>query len=252
MRLHIDLKQIKRIDPEAVACFVAVMQSKGEGVSGNVPQDQECKWRLHDFGFFEYVQGGPNLGVPAGKIRLLESGHKVEGHAAQKIIEFGLARLGSTASRKHGPTYTVFTEAMANTFQHANRRKPGSQNWRAGVYYDNSKQAACFTLVDLGIGVLKSVRKRYRVKSWLAGLKSGERLRLLLSGNIPSRTGEKHRGRGLPNMKNACLAGRIRNLMIVSNNAWAHVERDEYRELESDFPGTIIYWEVAKREEANE
>lgn len=251
-QLRIDLKQVKKIDPEAVAAFVAVMESTGGSVAGNVPEDQNCTNRLNDFGFFECVTGGPRLGQPAGKIRLMHSGQQVEGAHARDIIMFGLKKLGDYASRKHGPAYTIFTEAMANTFQHADRRHAGQRPWWAGVYYDDTKQAACFTSVDVGVGILMSFSFRQRWMSWrsqfrLTNPDQGEKLRMLLSGEIPSRTGEKHRGRGLPNMKAACEEGRIQNLMILSNNAHAHVGRQAYRELKVGFRGAIVCWEVPSK-----
>ena len=250
LQLRINLKQVKRIEPEAVAAFVAVMKSTEGSVLGNVPEDQNCAQRLNDFGFFECVKGGPNLGVPAGKIRLQHKGLKVEGDTARNIIKFGLQQLGNPKS-KHGPTYTIFTEAMANTFQHATGRKADRRNWWAAVYYDDTKQAACFTSVDLGVGILESFSLKQTLKSWrsrprLTGLDQGETLGRMLSGGIPSRTGEKHRGRGLPNMKAACDDDRIQNLMILSNSAHAHVGRKTYRELKIGFRGTIVYWEVAR------
>ena len=252
IRLGIDLRQVARIEPEAVAAFVAVMKSaKKRNVTGNVPTDQECKQRLNDFGFFECVKGGPNLGTPTGTIRLLHNGRNVDGTIANDIIRFALQKLGRWEQKKHGPTYTLFTEAMANTFQHADRHKPGTKNWWAGVYYDAEKQAACFTSVDIGIGILKSFsfRQKWKSQSWKSFRtreNQGEILRKLLDGEIPSRTGEKHRGRGLPNMKMANDRNRIQNLMIVSNGAHAHVGHNNYTQLSAEFSGTIIYWEVPR------
>ena len=249
-RLRIDLRQVKRIEPEAVAAFVAVMKSvKERRVTGNVPEDQECKQRLYDFGFFECVTGGPTLGAPTGRIRLQHSGNKVDGTIVNDIIKFALKKLGYSEQRKHGPTYTLFTEAMANTFQHADRRTPGTKNWWAGVYYDAEKQAACFTSVDIGVGILKSfnLRQKWESQSWESFRTredQGEILRKLLNGEISSRTGEKHRGRGLPNMKMANDHKRIQNLMILSNGAHAHVGHKNYKQLSTEFSGTIIYWEV--------
>ena len=68
---------------------------------------------------------------------------------------------------------------------------------------------------------------------------------MILNGDVPSSTGEKYRGRGLPNMKNACDEGRIQNLMVLSNNARAHVGNGTYEDLKNEFRGTIVYWEVA-------
>ena len=247
LRIQIDLQSIEKIDPEAVAAFVAIMESTEGTVFGNVPADPVCKRRLHDFGFFEHVKGKPSGGTPAGTIRMEHTGQKVKGEIAQEIIEFGLAKLSNFSSRKHGPTYTVFTEAMANTFQHAGQRQEDRQKWWAAVYYDDAKQAACFTSVDLGVGILENFGFRQRWKLWLGqtGLDQGGKLKMLLDGKVPSRTGEKYRGRGLPNIKKSCTSFRINNLLILSNKAHADVSRDAYQELTNDFHGTIIYWEVA-------
>ena len=129
-RLRIDLTQVKRIDPEAVASFVAVMESTEGNVIGNVPQDLNCARRLYDFGFFEHVKGGPKLGAPAGTIRLQYSGQMVKGDIARDIIKFGLKQLG-ISKLKHGPSYTIYTEAMGNTFQHADQNQLGAKKWWA-------------------------------------------------------------------------------------------------------------------------
>ena len=253
LRMRIDLRDVTTIHPEAVAAFVAVMNSVSHEhpVSGNVPRDQECRKRLHDFGFFECVAGGPDLGAPAGTIRVERSGQKVEGQVANDIIAVGLKSLGRT-ERKHGPAYNVFTEAMANTFQHASKSGRGVQHWWAAVHYDEHRRAACFTAVDTGVGILRSFNFRQRTRAWLgsklAGANQGEKLRMLLSGEIRSRTGDRHRGRGLPNIKRACDEGRITNLSVLTNRALARVAHQDYRELQCEFRGTIIYWELDKPE----
>ena len=48
-------------------------------------------------------------------------------------------------------------------------------------------------------------------------------------------------------MKEACEEGRIQNLMILSNHAYAHVGRQAYRELKVGFRGAIVCWEVPSK-----
>ena len=258
LSIRIDVKAVTTIRPEAVAAFVAVMSSSPHErpVSGNVPRDQECRQLLHDFGFFECVRGGPDLGTPAGTIRCERSGQRVEGQAAKRIINFGLQSLSRT-ERKHGPAYNVFTEAMANTFEHASKSARGDQRWWAAVYYNARRKAASFTAVDTGVGILRSLNLQQRAKAWREGPgravpDQGEILRMLLSGEIRRQTGDRHRGRGLPNIKRACDADRITNLSILSNRALARVAHEDYRELQFQFRGTIIYWELAERESSQE
>ena len=80
-----------------------------------------------------------------------------------------------------------------------------------------------------------------------------KRLRALLDGRIASRTGDVHRGRGLPIMKEACNEHRISNLVVISNRAAGFLESEGYQDLNQGFEGTIIYWEVSEPpEEGNQ
>ena len=252
--LLIRLQDVVLIDPEAVAAFVAVMESiENTYVGGDQPLEQVCRRRLHDFGFFERVQGISPIGDSKGKIRMEHTGKEVEGKIAGEIMEFGMQQLGRD-DLKHGPTYNILIESMTNTFQHAGRPS-GRRNWRktwwAAVYYDERERKACFTVVDVGVGILDSPTLEQRVAFWKSkGLFSGlwttqgEKLRDLLEGKIPSRTGERHRGRGLPSMYAAYKSRRISNLVVVSNCAFADVASGVFKELRHGFRGTIIYWEV--------
>lgn len=258
LRMRIDLRDVTAIHPEADAAFVAVMNSapRENPVSGNVPRDWECGQRLHDFGFFECVEGGPDLGTPAGTIRFEHSGQTVEGQVAKDIIAFGLQSLGRTGT-KHGPAYNVSTEAMANTFQHAGKSGRGVRHWRAALHCDEHRRAACFTAVDTGVGILRSFNIRQRTQAWiesskLAGAHQGEKLRMLLSGEIRSRTGDRHRGRGLPNIRRACDEGRIVSLSILSSGALGRVAHDDCVELQCEFQGTIICWKLERPEPGEE
>ena len=253
LKIEIDLSSVTKIDPDAVAVFVAIMKSVSHDhpVSGNVPQDPTCKQRLHDFGFFDQVRSSLSLGKPLGKIQLQHTGKQVRGQVAKEIIQFGLSKLGRDGT-KHGPTYNVFTEVMSNTFQHADKDgRGGNQSWLAAAYYDDEKRAACFTAVDLGVGIIGSFNLRQRLEARqlrLTGVDQGQKLRMLLCGEIRSRSGDPHRGRGLPYIKESCDIGRIANLSILSNRALARTAHAEYRELKTGFRGTIIYWELRKED----
>ena len=46
-----------------------------------------------------------------------------------------------------------------------------------------------------------------------------------------------------------CRSNRIDNLLVLSNRAYANVSTNTFRELENEFQGTIIYWEVKEVKE---
>ncbi len=246
--LFIDLNQVKIIDPEAVAAFVAVMESRNLEARGNQPLDANCRRRLHDFGFFKRVSGVQSAET-SGEFRMEHVGTDVDTESVQSLIAFGMRQLG--LDEKHGPSYRMFCEAISNTFQHAdrNRRQSGTMRWWAHAYFDAARNVVCFTSIDVGVGIVKSLDNRQRLaelQEWhLMGLSQGERLKRLLEGvTIPSRTGERHRGRGLPSMRSECKHHRIKNLVITTNRGFARVATDTYENLKGGFPGTIVYWEV--------
>ena len=231
---------------------MAVMKSfDGAKVGGNVPRDARCKTQLHDYGFFECVKGGPKLGTPSGRIRLIKQGMKVDGKKIQELIEFALERSSNTNRKTHTSSYDIFAESMSNTFQHSGGDSKGVNSWWAGCYYDIERNSACFTSIDTGIGILKgfSLRQKWASRPWHQFPRNrdqAEDLRSLLFGKVPSRTREHYRGRGLPSIKRENDEGRIQNLMILSNRARAYVGDNQYHTMGEgcNFQGTIVYWEV--------
>jgi len=69
-------------------------------------------------------------------------------------------------------------------------------------------------------------------------------LKDMLSGEVESRTGLPYRGKGLPSMNQDLIRGGIRNLIIISNDVKAEVEKQNFEVLPRPFRGTLIYWEV--------
>ena len=115
------------------------------------------------------------------------------------------------------------------------------------VYCNVENNRAAFTFIDQGIGIFKSQGLLFRLKfaSQLMFRDRTDILRELLLGNIPSSTGLAYHGYGLPGIYDACINGRIRNLVILSNDVYANIERGDFRPLKNSFDGTILYWEVA-------
>ena len=178
-------------------------------------------------------------------------GTKVDTESVQSLIAFGMNQL--KLDEKHSPSYRMFCEAISNTYQHADRSHSGTKRWWAHAYYDADRDVVCFTSIDVGVGIVKSLERGQRLaelqKMRIMGFSQVERLKMLLEGvTIPSRTGEPHRGRGLPSMRTECERGRIKNLVIATNGALARVSTDEHESLECEFPGTIVYWEVERPE----
>lgn len=241
-RIRIEMSAVVALDPEAVAAFVAIINSLPSAmIGGNEPRDPIQRQRLHDFGFYEHVKGIASRSRGMGTIRMNRGGTSVEAETVAQLLDFAAKRM--TGAQK--PSYTIFLEAMANTFDHASdndAKKP----WFAGVYFDESRNRVCFTLIDRGMGIMENLNFKQRLALWKGNpfKDSGEKLYRLLKGEIPSRSGVKYRGRGLPEAYESWRAGRIRNLAIVTNNAHGNAVAGMFVELNARFNGTIVYWEV--------
>ncbi len=173
----------------------------------------------------------------------IEQNRTVIARVAMELSSFAMKQMSGEPS-KHGPSYGLLMETMANTFDHASPNTLERQEWWTSVYYDHTLAKACFTFVDHGVGILRSRTFLQRVKHFPGVFGSGARLQSLLLGQIPSRTKEKHRGRGLPSAYEAWSSGRVKNLVIIANNGYANAQKQEFKELSVTFDGTIVYWEI--------
>ncbi|MGA8027597.1 MAG: hypothetical protein WB992_10650 [Bryobacteraceae bacterium] len=218
-------------------------------VYGNQPEDEHLKQILLDSGFGEHVRLARPTSKPGqGKmlsrdVRLEQQSTDIQATKAQELVSFARERLGRPLEDK--PAYGILIDLMENTFEHASWVMKGQVSWWATVFCDLGKQKACYSFVDMGVGIFKSSSFKQRI-GYLAKAfnRPAEKIRALLERRIPSRTGLHYRGQGLPWIYESGLAGRIENLVIITNNVYARPLADEYRELDSNFNGTFLYWET--------
>lgn len=255
--IYVDLSEVKSMTSDAIAGLLATNQRcrvSGTLIRGNSPKEAEAKDMLANSGFREYVGGSISrqVSVPTGRIKKFQRRretvqNRFDQRVALELVEFATLQLTGVV-RPHGPSYSLFSEAMLNTWNHASGGglyEP-PEAWWASIYYDSARKRACFTFLDQGIGIFKShtLTRTLKVMSLFGLLNEAEILERLFRGQIPSSTREPGRGNGIPWMYETCKAGRIKNLTIIANRAFGDAERDIYRVLSSDLQGTLIYWEI--------
>jgi len=246
--IFIRLRKLEKLGPEAIAVLLATLSSKScqnTTVAGDIPENAMLCQVLTDSGFYQHVSS--KFAIPDrdhGRIRKESKSNNVEASTAAELIDFATLRLFGQ-SKKAGPSYNLLLEAMGNTFDHASRRA-GETTWWASAYFNVVNHRVSFTVVDLGVGIFGSRSMGQRLKLWVGApfRDRGEALKRLLLGEIPSRTGVKNRGRGLPNAYETWKDGRIKNLVVIANNAYGNAENDDFREMKESFDGTIVYWEI--------
>jgi hypothetical protein len=253
--VYVNLSGVKKITPEAIAALLATIHQFrrfGTRISGNAPTDIAAQKILNHSGFRTYVRNSPNFQYPSamGKITKRNlSGETVQNyfdqHLAKDLIQFAIGKMAETSHRS-GPSYGVLCEAMLNTWNHASMSVKHRELWWASTYFDAERKCACFTFIDQGVGIFNSHSLTFtlNILSALRLLDRGELLKKILHGEIPSTTKIPGRGNGLPGMYEHCLAGRIKNFVIISNNVIGHVESNIYKVMPTEFEGTLLYWEI--------
>jgi hypothetical protein len=248
--VFVDLRGIKTLTSDAIAALLAVIKldEAPPKISGNRPNDPRLREMLESSGFLEHVEGGTGAGARrVGSIQreLSKGNEKFDQFRAKEIIDFALKHFGSR-KKTHQATYSVLGEAMLNTVYHASAPGYRREPWCASVFCDDERRRACFTFIDQGVGIFRSQKFRGLVRIFknLGVLSHADVLKKMMDGQIRSRSGLRGRGNGIPGINRHCKAKRIRELRIIANQAMGNGETDVYTQLETPFPGTILYWEV--------
>jgi hypothetical protein len=263
--LFVDLSGVRTVTPDAVAALLATINHTGiehASIHGSLPRDVSARRVLNQSGFRENVKSEwrpvdePAVHTPSGRVLRLStyegqaregevSGNKYNQELTDKLIRFAMKMLTGVPAY-HQPSYRVFSEAMLNTLNHA--FPPGTQRggWWASAYHDQSRKRACFTFVDLGVGIFRSHRLTLLLKTRrkFTNLNNAAILRMLFRGDVRSSTGVQGRGNGVPAMYTLCKAGRIGNFVVISNDAMGEAEVERYTALDEPFGGSILYWEI--------
>lgn len=253
--VFVDLSRVQTLTPDAVAALLAMIQHckiVGARISGNAPEDPRAREVLNNSGFRSHVSSAPGFrGAPSrGRIgKFAKSRETTSNHYSQdlalELIQFATLQLNGKAEY-HGPSYSVFGEAMLNTLNHAARKGEPKEPWWASVYYDGERKRACFTFLDQGVGIFEShtLTTNLKFKSLVGLLNQGQLLEKIFNGEIPSSTRIPGRGNGIPEMYESCKAGRIRNLTVIANAACGEAETETYTMIPEPFEGTLLYWEI--------
>lgn len=192
--ISLDLSGVQSLTTDAVAALLATIQNEpsltGTKVQGNHPLADAARERLIDSGFYCHVRSVQPEATPA-KGRMIErQSKKVEPLTARDLIHLVNAALYGD-SRRCRAAYRVLIECMNNTHNHASGRHGDRETWWATVYADVQRGRACYTFLDTGVGIFRSVRiGKLRKLFKFAGIQDdGTILRDILHGKVQSSTG---------------------------------------------------------------
>ena len=148
--------------------------------------------------------------------------------------------------KKLRPLYRTLIECMANTKKHAKRQRAVDETWWLAVFNNDATKITSFSFIDTGVGIFKSAKiqnfTKFALK--LRFCTNIDILKDLLEGRIPSSTGLKHRGKGIPKIYNDFKDNNIHKLHIIANNVYANLHDGIFIELKYPLNGTFYYWEI--------
>lgn len=246
--LNIDMSEIESLTSDAITVYLSKIRDdrflSHMQLRGNEPKDPGLRERWRQSGFYKHVYSTQRIRPDnMGRIQKRKS-DKVEPETAKELIFFATNVLYG-APRKLFGVYRTLIECMNNTRNHASKDKD-FESWWATVYCDEGAKKACFSFVDNGIGIFRSVR----IRGFLRNLASlvykthADFMRDILRGQVGSRTGLPYRGKGLPSIYEVLQRGDIDNLIIITNDVYADVAQDRFETLARPFRGTFLYWEI--------
>ncbi len=247
--VFLNLADIDEISVDVILVLLAMVNNKqSKVVAGNSPLKTEPGRLLHRSGFYEHVMSSAPNRRKNGYLGTIakHSNDIVDNQLASRLVlDASKALYGF---EKSIPTvYRILVEAMGNTREWANRQ--GKEKWWVLLYCDETERIAKFVFYDNGVGIIRSLRHKlldFFAKFAFSDVQLIEEI--MKEGQGHSRTGLPSRGRGLPAIAKTLTRGDVRSLKLITNFVFADVANHSYTPLETEFRGTLFYWELKKNE----
>ncbi len=260
-KVFIRMKDTTVISYDAIVVLLSkLIQFKASkiGFNGDFPKDKYLEGILKGSGFIEYLYknfGNQDTYTIDKKI-YTHANKNVNSALTSTIIEEASKKIWNEKRRCPG-MQRVFIELMQNTNNHASNHRKGEKLWWSSIIHNKKEEKVCFSFIDYGVGILDSLKNKETgkfarimtaIKNILKPQNNADILKLLLEGKIHELIKEQayNRGKGLPGIYKAWKSNDISNLIVITNNVYANVAYNEYREMTNDLSGTFIYWEINK------
>lgn len=261
--IFIDISQISHLTNDALMYLLALVNNLDNNFknrcsfSGNVPNDKKVRKLFVESGFYQFVrhQGDTHLIRNNDTVQIM-SGENCNTELAKRLCNF-VCEKAHIDKKKCGFLYNIIIELMSNTHRHA---YPDGQNilhtrWYCFAEFDGN-QTISISFMDTGAGIPSTVRKNFLEQIDILRIK-GEYSYVVsaLKGEFRTSTRKNNRGKGLPKIREYCLAGKIKDMHILANKADVIMQGEKYisKDLSFSFCGTLYYWDIdllALREEA--
>lgn len=263
-KVYVKLKDVTNITNDALVLLLSnVAQFKAARIpfNGNRPRKQEIEKIINDSGFFEilyrkYNEDRVQTGYDLSHQDIFTHAQKnVDSQLTANLILQNSEFLWGEKRRCQG-VQRIFIELMQNTNNHASHTV-GDKYWWISVSRRKDPNTICFSFIDYGMGIFASLANKPptdkffgwvdKIKNICSPEKHYEVLKTMLSGEFHNTvTNSYFRGKGLPGIYREFSKGAIHNLIIISNDTYGNVAKNDYRSLKNELNGTFVYFEVDK------
>lgn len=249
--VRLSLSKIKHIDYAAISLLTAsadLLRSKRITISGDFPVDSGCKDFIIRSGFLNKMRDQDNKPYPKSEISTLIQFQSEKGILSQEANKNISRLLQETAAHLNNPDsrlrslQTILMEICGNCVEWS---QAVEKQRLVGIYKEVGK--VTFTAVDLGVGILSTIKKKW-FRQFRDSLGSPTKI---LYGAFEKKYGsasqEPNRARGLPSIKDGSDTGKIVNLTVITNNVrLCFTDSSISAKLSYNFSGTLYQWEVTE------
>tara|TARA_R110002167_G_scaffold71696_9_gene202208 strand:+ start:6208 stop:7251 length:1044 start_codon:yes stop_codon:yes gene_type:complete len=253
--VQMDISKVEMFDYSSICVLMAIirdLKSKGVYLRGNYPKNTDCKKSIIESGILTFMfdnNGKPFEKSDKSDLLFIEKGSKKLTREDNRRISDTVKNVVKhlTGEERHFPKLrTILLEICGNSIEWGGTY---NKQWLFGVKYDNGK--AIFTITDVGLGILKTLNKKFKhkLKDTFMLKRDDEILQGAFIKKYGSSSRKINRNKGLPSIKNGYDIGIIKNLKVLTNNVILHYEDEITSEVlnKNHFKGTLYRWEVTRQ-----
>lgn len=259
-KVFVNLSDVEVIAHGALVILLSIMKkfkANNIGFNGYMPKNPIANQILRESGFFSELYSNRSHSLESYRLEkpyfFTHSSKIVDAKLSASLIK-SMSKLIWGEPRRCTKLQRVYIELMQNTNNHASLEGHGQQHWWTTAIYDRERNTGCFSFIDYGVGILKSLKNDQRNK-FFAVLETvskifhpqsnADLLRLLMTGEIHrTASGAYYRGKGLPGIYQACENNNISHLVVISNDTICNFADNSFKLLKNKFSGTFVYWEL--------
>ncbi len=252
--IRIVLKDIQKIDYAAISVLTAIsddLKSNNIFIIGDFPENKECKKFISESGFLNQMYDENNRPFPKSKkseLIFFEKGcgtlSENDNRKISNLLRNVVGHL--TGTPKHYQSIkTILLEICGNSIEWSGTK---NKQWLLGVKYEENK--VIFTVIDVGKGILDTLYRKFGKKAtdFITFKSEADILMGAFDKKYGSTTQQVNRNKGLPSIKANYQEGRIKNLVVLTNNVILHFANQgqtiTFAKKSPRFKGTFYQWEM--------